>query len=79
MTITLGTRGSKLALWQADAVKKAILGKFPNLSVQIKVIKTEGDRFLDKSLSLYGGKGLFVKLLAEKLLSGEIDIAVHSM
>jgi len=79
MTITLGTRGSKLALWQADAVKKAILGKFPNLSVQIKVIKTEGDRFLDKSLSLYGGKGLFVKILEQKLLNGEIDIAVHSM
>ncbi len=79
MTITLGTRGSRLALWQANAVKKAILGRFPDLLVKIKVIKTEGDRLLDRSLSSYGGKGLFVKALEEKLLKGEIDIAVHSM
>lgn len=77
--IILGTRGSKLALWQANSVKKTILKKFPDLSVQIKIIRTEGDKFLDKSLSLYGGKGLFVKALEKELLNEEIDMAVHSI
>ena len=77
--IILGTRGSKLALWQANSAKETILKKFPNISVQIKIIRTEGDKFLDRSLSLYGGKGLFVKALEKELLNKEIDMAVHSI
>jgi hydroxymethylbilane synthase len=77
--IILGTRGSRLALWQANSVKKTILKKFPDLTVQIKIIGTEGDKFLNKPLSLYGGKGLFIKALEKELLNEEIDMAVHSI
>ncbi len=78
-TLTIGSRGSKLALWQAEWVK-ARLGAFhPQLEVSIEIIKTSGDVLKDAPLSLIGGKGVFTKELEEALLDGRIDLAVHSL
>jgi hydroxymethylbilane synthase len=77
--ITIGTRGSKLALWQANWVKSALTEKSPSLSIDLVIIKTKGDKFLDAPLASVGGKGLFVKEIEEALLDGRIDLAVHSM
>jgi hydroxymethylbilane synthase len=78
-TITIGTRGSQLALWQANWVKKAVCSHHPNLYVELVIIKTKGDKILDVPLAKVGGKGLFVKEIEEALLDGRIDVAVHSM
>ncbi len=78
-TITIGTRGSQLALWQANWVKDAIGRRHPQLTVELSVIKTKGDKILDVPLAKVGGKGLFVKEIEEALLDGRIDLAVHSM
>ncbi len=78
-TIRIGTRGSKLALWQAHWVKAEIEKLFPDLTVTIKTIKTTGDLIQDRPLAMVGGKGLFVKEIERELLDKEIDIAVHSM
>lgn len=78
-TIKIGTRGSKLALWQANWVKSALIEKAPGLSVELIIIKTKGDKILDVPLAKVGGKGLFVKEIEEALLDGRIDLAVHSM
>jgi hydroxymethylbilane synthase len=78
-TVKIGTRGSKLALWQANWVRSALIEKFPSLSIDIVVIKTKGDKILDVPLAKVGGKGLFVKEIEEALLDGRIDLAVHSM
>jgi len=78
-TITIGTRGSKLALWQADWVKSSLQSTHPSLPVDIVIIKTKGDKILDVPLAKVGGKGLFVKEIEEALLDGRIDLAVHSM
>lgn len=78
-TITIGTRGSQLALWQANWVKAAIADKHPDLAVELAIIKTRGDKILDVPLAKVGGKGLFVKEIEEALLDGRIDLAVHSM
>jgi hydroxymethylbilane synthase len=78
-TITIGTRGSKLALWQANWVKDAISRSHPQLTVELAIIKTKGDKILDVPLAKVGGKGLFVKEIEEALLDGRIDLAVHSM
>ncbi|WP_372776735.1 hydroxymethylbilane synthase [Mangrovibacterium sp.] len=78
-TIKIGTRGSKLALWQASQVKTAISAAFPDLNVETVVIKTKGDIILDVSLSKIGDKGLFTKEIETALLNGEIDLAVHSL
>lgn len=78
-SIRIGTRGSKLALWQANFVKDSLQKIFPDLKININVIKTSGDRFYDKSLSQIGGKGLFIKEIEEAILGNEVDIAVHSM
>ena len=78
-TITVGTRGSKLALWQANWVKNAIEGIHPELTVELAIIKTKGDKILDVPLAKVGGKGLFVKEIEEALLDRRIDLAVHSM
>ncbi len=75
----IGTRGSKLALWQADHVSQLITAENPGLNIEIRIIKTTGDAVLDSPLSEIGGKGVFVKEIEEALLSEEIDIAVHSM
>ncbi len=77
--LRIGTRGSQLALWQANWVKEAIEVHFPHLSVDIRIIKTRGDKIQDVPLAKVGGKGLFVKEIEESLLAGQIDIAVHSM
>ena len=78
-TITVGTRGSQLALWQANWVKDAIRSHRPDMPVELLIIKTKGDKILDVPLAKVGGKGLFVKEIEEALLDGRIDLAVHSM
>ena len=75
----IGTRGSKLALWQANHVSDLLSAKFPKLQTSIEIIKTTGDSLLSSPLSEIGGKGVFVKEIEEALLSEKIDIAVHSM
>ncbi|MGB9500306.1 MAG: hydroxymethylbilane synthase [Dissulfuribacterales bacterium] len=77
--ITIGTRGSQLALWQANWVKSAIAKHHPSLAVTLEIIKTKGDKILDVPLAKVGGKGLFVKEIEEALIDGRIDLAVHSM
>ena len=76
-TFRLGTRGSKLARVQADMVARALREK--SVACEIVTVKTTGDRILDRPLADIGGKGLFTKELEEALLSGTIDLAVHSM
>jgi len=77
--IKIGTRGSKLALWQAGWVKSILEKKFPPIHVELIIIKTQGDKILDVPLAKVGGKGLFVKEIEQALLARRIDIAVHSM
>lgn len=77
--VTIGTRGSRLALWQTEWVKTALMGHHPSLTVEILPVKTIGDKILDVPLAKIGGKGLFVKEIEEALLAGRIDLAVHSM
>ena len=76
-TLRLGTRGSELALFQANAVA-ALLLQHTRTASDIVVIKTSGDRLADASLAQIGGKRLFVKEIEDALLAGEIDLAVHS-
>src|SRR4051812_44478520 len=75
----LGTRGSALALWQANWTKSELERRWPGLQVDLVPIKTTGDRILDVPLAKIGGKGLFTKEIDEALLEGRIDLAVHSM
>lgn len=77
--IILGTRGSKLAMWQAEWVKAELENTHKGITVELNKIKTTGDKILDVPLAQVGGKGLFVKEIEEAMLRGEIDIAVHSM
>ena len=77
--VIIGTRKSKLALWQAEWVKSEIEKMTPGLKVELNKITTTGDKILDVPLAKVGGKGLFVKEIEEALLRGEADIAVHSM
>lgn len=77
--ITIGSRGSKLALIQTNIVIDELKKYYPETNFKIREIKTIGDKILDKTLSKIGGKGLFVKEIESALLKGEIDIAVHSM
>ncbi|AFH48254.1 Hydroxymethylbilane synthase [Ignavibacterium album JCM 16511] len=77
--LLIGSRGSELALWQANFVKKELEKKHRGLSVEIKIIKTKGDKILDVALSKIGDKSLFTKELEVELLSKRIDIAVHSL
>ncbi|MEE8553700.1 MAG: hydroxymethylbilane synthase [Desulfobacterales bacterium] len=78
-TIKIGTRGSKLALWQANWVKSALNAENTSIAVELVPIKTRGDKILDVPLAKVGGKGLFVKEIEDALLNGRIDLAVHSM
>ncbi len=78
-TIIIGTRSSKLALWQADYIARRLREKHPSLIVEEKRMTTQGDRILDAPLAKIGGKGLFTKELETAMLAGEIDIAVHSL
>jgi len=77
--IRIGTRGSALALWQAEWVKSELEKKYLGITVTLTKIKTTGDKILDVPLAKVGGKGLFVKEIEEAMLGNEIDIAVHSM
>lgn len=79
LSLTIATRGSPLALWQADHVAGLISAAHPEITIKTLVIKTKGDRILDRPLAEIGGKGLFVKEIEDAILSGEADIAVHSM
>lgn len=76
--LKIGTRGSKLALKQTNIVCDLIKANYPDVETEIIVIKTKGDIILDKPLSDIGDKGLFVSEIEEALLSGRIDIAIHS-
>ncbi|MGD0283012.1 MAG: hydroxymethylbilane synthase [Dissulfurispiraceae bacterium] len=77
--IIIGTRGSALALWQAEWVKARLGNLYPGVHIELNKIKTTGDKILDVPLAKVGGKGLFVKEIEEALLEGKADIAVHSM
>ena len=78
-TYRIATRGSKLALWQANAVRDALLEAHPGISVEIEVVKTTGDRVTDRPLDQIGDKGMFTKELESALVSGGADMCVHSM
>lgn len=77
-TITIGTRGSQLALWQAEYVRKRLNRQFPDLGVELQIIKTTGDANQERSL-VGLGKGVFTKEIEKAILAGAIDLAVHSM
>jgi len=79
MKIIIGTRGSKLALYQANKVKRKLEKAHEGIEVAIQVIKTKGDKILDVALSKIGDKGLFTKELEVELLNGNVDICVHSL
>lgn len=78
-TITIGTRGSKLALWQAEWVRTELSARFPAAVFELKILKTSGDIQQNVSLSVIGGQGVFTKELENALLRREIDVAVHSL
>ena len=79
LKVRIGTRKSKLALWQTEFIAKKIKGFFPEVEIEIVKITTKGDKILDVPLAKIGGKGLFVKEIEEALLNNEIDLAVHSL
>lgn len=76
--IRIGTRGSALALIQTDQVIRALHERYPELETERVVLRTKGDRILDKPLLDFGGKGAFITEFEEALLEGRIDLAVHS-
>ncbi|HEV3235269.1 MAG TPA: hydroxymethylbilane synthase [Candidatus Dormibacteraeota bacterium] len=76
--LRLGSRGSPLALVQAELVRRAILDRFPDREVELVVVSTEGDDDASRPLDAFGGQGVFVKAIEERLLAGDIDVAVHS-
>ena len=75
----IGSRGSKLALWQAEWVRSRLSALRPGVEVRIEIVKTSGDVLRDAPLSIIGGQGAFTKELEDALLGGRIDIAVHSL
>ncbi|CFX92577.1 Tetrapyrrole biosynthesis, hydroxymethylbilane synthase [Syntrophomonas zehnderi OL-4] len=77
--LRLGTRGSKLAIWQAEYVARQISARMPELNIEIVIIKTKGDKILDVPLAQIGDKGLFTREIENELLANRIDLAVHSM
>lgn len=77
--VRIGTRGSALALWQAQHVRELLLRAWPGLTVGIEILKTQGDATLDTPLPQIGGKGVFTAELEAALRSGAIDLAVHSL
>lgn len=78
-SLTIATRKSKLALWQAEHIAGQLTARYPGLEVNLLKVTTQGDKILDVPLAKVGGKGLFVKEIEEALLDGRADIAVHSM
>ncbi len=77
--LILGSRGSRLALWQAHFIAENIKTLFSALKVEIKIIETTGDVMLETALSKIGDKGLFTRQIEEELLGGKIDAAIHSL
>jgi hydroxymethylbilane synthase len=77
--LTIATRESKLALWQADYVAEVLRQRHPGLQVALLPMTTKGDQILDRPLSQIGGKGLFLKELEVAMLEGRADLAVHSL
>ena len=77
-SITIGTRGSQLALWQAEYVKKCLNSHFSDLEISLQIIKTTGDKIQNRAL-IGLGKGVFTREIEFALLDGSIDLAVHSM
>jgi len=77
--IVIGSRGSKLAMTQTEWVRDQIRSHRPDLEFHIKKISTSGDKITDVPLAKVGGKGLFTKEIENELLSGDVDLAVHSM
>ena len=77
--IRIGTRSSKLALWQSNLIAMTLESKYPDIKVDLINVTTKGDKILDSPLSKIGGKGLFTKELEVKMLEGKIDLAVHSL
>ena len=77
--VVIVTRGSKLALYQSNKVKEELEKHFPDKVFKVQIIKTKGDKILDVALSRIGDKGLFTRELENSLLTGEADIAVHSL
>ena len=77
--LRIGTRGSRLALWQAHWIRDRILDQFPSLPLELEIIKTKGDQIQDRPLSAIGGKGLFIKELEVALMAHRTDMAIHSM
>ncbi|HEX8423205.1 MAG TPA: hydroxymethylbilane synthase [Pyrinomonadaceae bacterium] len=75
----IGSRGSKLALWQSEWVRARLRESRPEAEIRIEIIKTSGDVMLNVPLATIGGKGVFTKELEEALLAGQIDLAVHSL
>jgi hydroxymethylbilane synthase len=78
-SVNIGTRGSQLALWQANWVRSELRNRFSETAFRLIEIKTQGDKIVDVPLAQVGGKGLFVKEIEQALLDGRIDLAVHSM
>lgn len=78
MKIRIGTRKSKLAMVQTELVQQAIYRAFPEMEIEVVPMTTKGDQLLDRSLTSFGGKGVFTKELEDALLDGRIDMAVHS-
>lgn len=78
-TLTIATRASRLALWQANHVRNLLQQQYPNCNISLLELTTKGDQILDRTLSKVGGKGLFVKELELALLEGKADLAVHSL
>ncbi len=76
--LVIGTRGSLLALWQAEYIKERLSTEL-GIDSRLEIVKTKGDKILDAPLNKIGGKGLFTKELEEMLLEGSIDLAVHSL
>ena len=79
MRVVIGSRGSALALWQANWARRKLASAYPDLSVEIEVIKTEGDRLSEMPVSQIGGKEVWTKEIEHALLAGRIDLAVHSL
>lgn len=77
--LIIGSRGSKLALWQAEWVRERLSQFHPHKNISIEIIKTSGDVMKDAPLAVIGGKGVFTKELEEALLDERIDMAVHSL
>ncbi|MBO0860285.1 MAG: hydroxymethylbilane synthase [Chloracidobacterium sp.] len=77
--LIIGSRGSKLALWQSNWVKERLEEVYEGLVVNIEVVKTTGDKLTEASLAQIGGKGVFTKEIEEALLDHRVDLAVHSL